>query len=314
MKSFFLSILITCCTLHISLYAQNLPLGKVIWDDFNYTGFNDKAAADFGWRFRNGLGWPSQYGVWSEKQVTFQIDSANADNRFMRFTNYTNGVKGDSTVQCQASKQPAVCKFGTYASRVRFRSTASTGPNVLSDKLTQTFYMIVGIEGTYVEPFLPDSLKKYHSRIEPHSEMDFEYLPHGGWNFPDSPPTLTNTSWAPEMLNKGNPGDYAGWHVLILVMDSLKATYYCDGKVLFTHTGHIPELEMSLNYNQWFIELGTPGSLRTYVEDIDWVLYAKNKYLSFSDVNNLAKEFRLKGIKRLDSDLQGGFIKKQAKL
>ena len=97
-------------------------------------------------------------------------------------------------------------------------------------------------------------------------------------------------------------------------MDSLKATYYCDGKVLFTHTGHIPALEMSLNYNQWFIELGTPGSLRTYVEDIDWVLYAKNKYLPFSDVNNLAKEFRLKGIKRLDSDLRGGFIKKQAKL
>jgi hypothetical protein len=310
MRKNIISILFNCFLLATPLQAQNIPLGKIIWDDFNYSGWNDKAAADFGWRFRTGLGWPSQFGVWSEKQVTFLNDSADATNRIMRFTNCTNGVKGDSTIQCQASKQPPVCRFGTYASRVRLRSKASSGPNVLSDKLTQTFYMIVGVEGTYTEPFLPDSLKKFNSPIEPHSEMDFEYLPHGGWNWPDFPPTMTNTSWAPDMLSNGNPGDYAGWHVLILVMDSLMATYYLDGKVLFTHTSHIPSLVMSLNYNQWFIELGTPGPMRTYVEDMDWVLYVDKKYLSLSDVNSLVNDFRSKGIQRLDKDLKGRPIKK----
>ena len=305
MKFISLLMLVAWCSIHVPVNGQTKTQDKVIWDDFNYTGYNDKVAADFGWRFRNGLGWPGKDGIWSEKQIAFLNDSADAGNRIMRFTNYTNGVKGDSTVQCQASKQPAVCKYGTYASRVRFRSTASSGPNVLSDQLTQTFYMIVGIEGTYYEPYLPDSLKKFHARVEPHSEMDFEYLPHGGWNHPSTPPTMTNTSWAPEMLNKGNPGNYDGWHVLVLVMDSLKATYYCDGKVLFTHNGHIPALEMSLNYNQWFIELGTPGPKRTYVEDIDWVLYKADQYLSFDEVNQLKDKFRKAGIKRLDSGLKG---------
>ena len=310
MKRKFVSILLKCFLLYAPISAQNITFGKIIWDDFNYTDWKDKNAADFGWRFRTGLGWPGKYGMWSEKQVTFLNDSTEATNKIMRFTNFTNGVPGDSTVQCQASKQPPVCRFGTYASRVRFRSGSSGGPNVMSDKLTQTFYMIVGLEGTYAEPLLPDSLKKFNSPLDPHSEMDFEYLPHGGWNWPDSPPTMTNTSWAPDMLSKGNQGDCDNWHILMLVLDSLKATYLLDGIVLFTHTGHIPSLVMSLNYNQWFIELGTPGPMRTYVEDIDWVFYADEKYLSLSEVNALVKQFRSKGIQHLDTDLKGGSIKK----
>jgi hypothetical protein len=278
--------------------AYNEPL---IWDDFSYSGWNDKAAADFGWRFRTGKGWPGEHGVWSEKRISFINDPENPTNKIMRFSSYTNGSPGDSTIQCQASKQPPVCRFGTYASRVRFKNKASFGPNMPEEKLTQTFYMIVGIEGDYAEPSLPDSLKKFISRLEPHSEMDFEYLPHGGWGWPASPPTLTNNSWAPEMFNNGKPGDFGGWHLLILVMDSIKASYYCDDKLLFTHTGHIPELVMSLNYNQWFIELGTPGTRRTYEEDIDWVLYVDKKFLGYKEVLQTIFDLREKGIPRLDS-------------
>jgi hypothetical protein len=281
--------------------AQKVNYRSLIWDDFSYTSWNDKTAADFGWRFRTGKGWPGSHGVWSEKRISFLSDPESSTNRFMRFSSYTNGSDGDSTIQCQASKQPPVCHFGTYASRVRFRNKTSFGPDIPEEKLTQTFYMIVGIEGGYAEPSMPDSLKKFTSLLKPHSEMDFEYLPHGGWGWPATPPTLTNNSWAPEMFNHGVPGDFSGWHVLILVMDSTKASYYCDDQLLFSHVGHIPELLMSLNYNQWFIDLGTPGKGRAYEEDMDWILYIDNKFLNYKEVLQTAAELQAKKIPRLDS-------------
>ncbi len=291
----------TCIFQHLT--AQKISLGKVIWDDFNYSLWNDKAAADFGWRFRTGLGWPSKYGVWSEKQVTFLNDPQDKTNRIMRFTSYTNGIKGDSTVQCQASKQPPVCRFGTYASRVRFSAVPATGPDVKDELLTQTFYTIVGIEGEFAEPLLPDSLKKYKSPLQPHSEMDFEYLPHGGWGTKET--VLFTTSHNPGSTQSGSTDDYTGWHTLWITIDSVHWTYYCDDKALFTHTGDIPDLNMSLNYNQWFIQLGDPGKVRTYVEDIDWVLYTDKKFLTYNEINKLVGNFRSKNLKRLDKDLKG---------
>ena len=111
-----------------------------------------------------------------------------------------------------------------------------------------------------------------------YSELDFEYLPNGGWGSVGS--TLFVTSWrtfSPEPnWKKDNvfdtsQGSIAGWHTLVSQVFGGKVKYFIDGKPLAEHGGqYYPRSLMSINFNLWFIRDATVKSsaVRHYQEDI----------------------------------------------
>jgi hypothetical protein len=273
--------------------------GHLIWDDFDYESWRDSQAADFGWRFRSGTGWPGNHGVWSADQIEFVADPDDAANTLMRMKSYTNGVAGNSTVQTQASRQPPNVFHGTFAARTRFRPVASAGVDEPTDRLTQTFYMIVGIEGTFADPGYPVQSYEPYDRT-PHSELDFEYLPHGGWGWPAR--SMTVTTWAPNYASHGATADrYAGWHVWSITFDGSRVTYRCDGETFHEENGAMPQTVMSMNFNQWFLELGRSGERREYWEDVDWMFYADGEYLTPAQITDRVAALRASGAERLDT-------------
>ena len=86
-----------------------------------------------------------------------------------------------------------------------------------------------------------------------YSELDFEYLPNGGWGIEG--PTLYGTTWetfSPEPnWKKENvfditKGSQAGWHTLITQVGDGKVKYFVDGKLLAEHDDRFyPESLMS---------------------------------------------------------------------
>jgi hypothetical protein len=274
-------------------------VGTVIWDDFNYASWKDPLAGQFGWRFRNGTGWPGNYGGWSPDQIAFVTDPDDPSNTLMRLESYTDGRAGASTVQTQVSRQPPNVFHGTFAARTRFRPLASVGPDNSADQLTQTFYMIVGIEGTYADPGYPLQSYEPYQRT-PHSELDFEFLPHGGWGRPST--AMTVSTWAPDLASYGvTDPKYAGWHVWSITFDGKRVVYSMDGAVFHQETGAMPETVMSMSFNQWFIGLGIAGDRREYWEDVDWVFYADQEYLTNAQILERVGKLRSAGVARMDT-------------
>ncbi|HKR12046.1 MAG TPA: glycoside hydrolase family 16 protein, partial [Pyrinomonadaceae bacterium] len=134
------------------------------------------------------------------------------------------------------------------------------------------------------------------------SELDFEYLPNGGWGIDG--PTLYATTWetfSPEPnWKKDNVfqttnGSQAGWHTLITQVLDQKVRYFVDGKPFAEHSGnYYPEDIMSINFNLWFIRDGMIKSKerRQYHEDIDWVYFQGGVALTPEQVDAAVANFR----------------------
>jgi hypothetical protein len=173
---------------------------------------------------------------------------------------------------------------GTYAARVRFSDVSVSGSD--GDQIVQTFYTIT----PYEKPFDPD-----------YSEMDFEYLPNGGWG--GSPTTMHVTTWETVQIEPWNAdnasnateGSLAGWHTLVAQVTGGTVRYFVDGQMIAQHGGdYYPDAPMSINFNLWFIEGGLSGAtdVREYQEDIDWVFHAVDVLLMPDEVNAKINEFR----------------------
>jgi hypothetical protein len=242
---------------------------QVLFDDFSYTSRARLTA--HGWIVRTAPGWPGVAGAtWSADNVSFARDPARRGNRLLRMTSSTDGTpKGTSQTQlCHQRKYFE----GTYASRVRFRDAPTLGPD--GDQLVETFYTI----SPQKAPLHPD-----------YSELDWEYLPNGGWGVTRS--TLFVTSWETFQLdpwiavNTSTPatGSLNGWHTVVMQVANGTVRYYLDGFLLARHGGrYYPEVPMSINYNLWFIQGGQlpGGAPRRYSEDIDWVFHQVGVVLS----------------------------------
>ena len=267
---------------------------QILFDDFSYTSIEEMTVN--GWIVRSGQGWPGVTGAtFRAENITFVDYSDQAGNRLLRMTSSTDGTS-ENTYQTQICHQRKYLE-GTYAARVRFSDDPASGMD--GDEIVQTFYMIT----PYDRPFNPD-----------YSEMDFEYLPNGGWG--GAPTTMHVTTWETvqiepwdaDNLSNSQQGSLAGWHVLVAQVTGGTVRYFVDGNLIAQHGGgYYPDALMSINFNLWFINDGLNGTdtTREYQEDIDWVFHSAGVSLMPDEVMAKVSELRNASITFQDTVLPG---------
>jgi hypothetical protein len=256
----------------------------ILFDDFSYS--NKTQLKKHGWIIRTEPGWPGIPGaVWSEDGVSLLTDPSQPRNRILRMSSSTDGAKTTQTQICHQRKYLE----GTYAARVRFTDAPVSGPG--GDQVVQSVYTISPLKA-------PMDLD--------YSELDYEYLPNGGWGIDG--PTLYATTWetfSPEPnWKKDNvfqtaSGSQAGWHTLVTQVSNQKVRYFVDGKLFAEHGGeYYPEDTMSINFNLWFIRDGMikATEARQYQEDIDWVFHHAGVALTPEQVEAAVAAMRKKSV------------------
>ncbi|MBN1410399.1 MAG: hypothetical protein JW969_06110 [Spirochaetales bacterium] len=265
----------------------------VFFDDFTYSGNNDPKLADTQWTIRTRDGGPGVAGCsWTKDSVDFVADPDMGGNQLLVLKSSTDGTPAN-TVQAEFHY---VRKFyeGTYASRVYFTDEPASGPD--GDSILQTFFTISHLQLDY--PLDPD-----------YSEMDFEYLPNGGWGDKRAMDLVTwetyqEEPWIAKNQVKIVHQSYQGWHKLVMQVWDGKVKYYIDGKLMDTHGGeNYPESRMGIHFNQWFINggLAKDKGPRVYRELVDYVFYAENAVLMPEEVDNRIKSFRGQNISFTDT-------------
>ena len=281
-----------CLTLLLLLPAAgHAQRTRTLFDDFDYT--THAAMRRRGWIIRTVPGWPGVPGAtWHAAGVSLRADPSARGNRILRMTSSTDGT-GANTRQTQICHQRKYLE-GTYAARVRFTDRPVAGPP--GDQVVESFYTISPLKAPWDLDY---------------SELDFEYLPNGGWGIEG--PTLYGTTWEtfyPEPnWKKDNVFDtfrtpHGGWHTLVLQVSGGKVRYFVDGKPLAEHGGaYYPESLMSINFNLWFIRDGLIKSaeVRTYEEDVDWVFHEAGAALSPSEVGARVADLRRRRVKFRDT-------------
>ena len=263
----------------------------VFFDDFSQR--DTASLVKDGWIVRDKPGHPGIDGAaWGPDTVTLVDDPQQPGNRLLRLVARTDGTpQGTAHAQlCHARK----FFEGTYAARVRFNDKPAVGPD--GDVVVQTFYA--------VSPLRFDFDPEY-------SELDWEYLPNGGWGDPKT--RLYGVTWQTVSLHPWKAynqplqvfRELDGWHVLMMQAQGGTARWYLDGVLLAEHGGrNYPVVPMSLNFNLWY----SPGGLlpgvtaqRVYQQDVDWVFHARNRVLSPAEVDVAVKGLRQQGTAHLDS-------------
>ena len=272
----------------------NVDEPEILFDDFSY--LNRDEMVSNGWVLRDGTGWPGVSGAtFRAENVTFVDYPDLADNRLLRMTSSTDGT-GENTYQTQICHQRKYFE-GTYAARVRFSDQPVSG--VDGDQVVQTFYTIT----------------PYEQALDPrYSEMDYEYLPNGGWGSGDL--TFYVTTWETVQIEPWNAdntsssvqGSLAGWHTLVTQATGGTVRYFVDGQLIAQHGGkYYPDAPMSINFNLWFIDggLAQGGEVRQYEEDIDWVFHQAGVMLMPEEVLAKVTELRNGSVKFMDNVLSG---------
>jgi hypothetical protein len=263
----------------------------IFFDDFSQ--WDAAGLAQDGWILREKPGHPGIEGAsWGPDTVTLIDDPAQPGNRLLRLVARTDGTP-QGTVHAQVCQARKFFE-GTYAARVRFSDTPAVGPD--GDVIVQTFYV--------VSPLRFDFDPEY-------SELDWEYLPNGGWGDPKT--RLYGVTWQTVSLHPWKAYNQPlqafhsvdGWHVLMMQAGGGKTRWYLDGVQLDEHGGrNYPAVPMSLNFNLWYSPGGLqPGSSaqRIYHQDVDWVYHARNRLLSPAEIDAAVQALRRAGTAHADS-------------
>jgi hypothetical protein len=173
---------------------------QALFDDFNYGGPSDPLISQRGWTVRTNAGGPGVPGAsWPASNVSFPtVDGAKS----LQLQASTDGT-GGGTSQAEFFHQRKFFE-GTYAARVKFSDAPVSGTD--GDHLVETFFTITPLNA----PMDPD-----------YGEIDFEYLPNGGWGEPGN--ILYETTWETyrpdpwEAVNTHGEQrqSFNGWHDLM---------------------------------------------------------------------------------------------------
>ncbi len=278
--------LATCLVAHAAngsaLAATVAQTHGLFFDDFSQTSVQGLAAQ--GWTLRHAAGHPGIAGAqWGPATIALVPDPRQAGNQLLRLRARTDGTpEGTAQAQiCQARKYFE----GTYAARIGFSDEPVSGED--GDVVVQSFYAVSPLKHDFDPEF---------------SEVDWEYLPNGGWGDPTTRlygitwQTVRIEPWQAHNQAHQEKRSVAGWHTLMLQIKDGKTRHYLDGVMLAEHGGrNYPVVPMSINFNLWF----SPGGLlpvskttRVYEQDVDWVLHAKDQLLSPTQVDAQVQIFR----------------------
>ena len=155
------------------------------------------------------------------------------------------------TFQAEVGRSERRFREGTYAARIRFSDAPLEGQR--GDRVVQTFFAIGPPLARPLDPA--------------YSELDFEYLPNGGWGTADA--TMFMTSWetyqedplVEKLTHTLRPGSLSGWHTLVIQVGRGDVRYFIDGQQHARHGGRsYPDSLMSIVFNLWFQDGGLlPG-------------------------------------------------------
>ncbi|GAB2560621.1 glycoside hydrolase family 16 protein [Kribbella endophytica] len=265
------------------------------FDDFSYSSRTDPAFTAHDWSIRTNAGGPGVGGAtWAASNISFPVVDGQQSLQLRASTNGTAG--GTTHAQVQQNQQ----RFfeGTYATRFKFSDAPASGND--GDTINQTFYTISPLRYDW-DPI--------------YSELDIsEYLPNGGWG--ETSATNFFTSWNTYQVDPfdgwrastARRQSHAGWRTLVATVANGHVKYYVDGALVADHTddgqGHTvyPRQGMTLNYNQWFIDLnGHSGGTSVWAQSADWVYYAKNEVLSPSAAADRVASYRSSGTAHADT-------------
>lgn len=260
----------------------------VLFDDFDYTAHDDPRLRQNGWSVRGYGGGPGLPDAgWSAQNVTFP---AGEGGTVLNLEAATDGTEA-GTVQAEVYTAERKFKEGTYAARVRFSDEPRTGPD--GDEVVQTFFAINDLTA----PMAPD-----------YSEYDFEYLPNGGWGqrdhamFATSWETYQPDPWLSDNESTVGAASHAGWRDLVLTIDDERIVYHIDGELFAEHGAYyLPERPMSINVNQWFIDLAPLEGFRVYDQQVDYVYYAGEESLTPQEVQDRVAALRSEGVSFRDT-------------
>jgi hypothetical protein len=267
----------------------------VLFDDFHYASHTDASLSSHGWVPRSYSGGPGVAGAtWAAGNVSFP--TVNGD-KVAQLQSSTNG-SASGTVQSELYTSQLRFFEGTYASRIRFTDAPVSGTD--GDHLVETFFTITPLKAD----------------LDPtYSELDIsEYLPNGGWgevgpiNYQTTWYTYQNDPWYADNVHSEERRSFEGWHDLVAQVSGGHVKYYIDGALVGDHSGkYYPRQPMSINFNLWFIDTaGHTSGTSTYIEQIDWLYFAKNEVVSPADAVSRAAGYRASGVAFTDTVANSG--------
>lgn len=271
------------------------PAAGLFFDDFSQPVPQGLSAQ--GWTLRHAMGHPGIAGArWGTATIALVPDPQQPGNQLLRLRASTDGTpQGTSQAQiCHARKYLE----GTYAARIQFSYEPVSGDD--GDVVVQTFYAVSPLKHDFDPEF---------------SEVDWEYLPKGGWGDPTTRlygitwQTVRIDPWQAHNQAHQEKRSVAGWRTLVLQIRDGKTRHYLDGVLLAEHGGrNYPVVPMSINFNLWFSQGGLlPVSTtpRVYGQDVDWVFHAKNQLLTRAQVDARVRSFQADGKAAVDQIAAG---------
>ena len=245
----------------------------LIFDDFSYADGSDPALAAHGWQVRTDPGGPGIDSTWKTGGVSFPKVASAQGGHAMQLQVTSDGTAA-GTRQSELRSSTSAFEDGTYAARIYFTDGPAVGKN--GDHFVEAFYAI-----------------SPPGDSAPYSELDYEYLPNGGWGskLPELDTTSWHTSKQGDRVYHPTYGRLHGWHTVMVTSHSGKVSYYLDGAKVFSSSApyalHGP---VGVAFSTWMIDLPFTGQ-RTWNMQVNWFYYQAGKVLAPSAVDRAVKSY-----------------------